>query len=130
MVCRGSPVLLRYLKKWVGLECDGRQHNSVGTLGIEPYVFCPQRGWPRLSWGVSQHVQMSIITWDLPVSLKGLMLQDLISAKLVSDYIVVEIPDSVNDLQGTVKVKFILFKGLLGYLLISLPFYLECYLSG
>lgn len=34
----------------------------------------------------------------------GLMLQDLVSAKLVSDYIVVEIPDSVNDLQGTVKV--------------------------
>ncbi|XP_028629749.1 germinal-center associated nuclear protein [Grammomys surdaster] len=34
----------------------------------------------------------------------GLMLQDLISAKLISDYIVVEIPDSVNDLQGTVKV--------------------------
>lgn len=73
---------------------------------------------------------MCSITWDLPVSLKGLMLQDLISAKLISDYIVVEIPDSVNDLQGTVKVKFILFKGLLGYLLISLPFYLECYLSG
>lgn len=34
----------------------------------------------------------------------GLMLQDLISAKLISDYIVVEIPDSVNDLHGTVKV--------------------------
>ncbi|XP_048202018.1 germinal-center associated nuclear protein [Perognathus longimembris pacificus] len=34
----------------------------------------------------------------------GLMLQDLISAKLISDYIVVEIPDSVNDLQGTLKV--------------------------
>ncbi|XP_034380107.1 germinal-center associated nuclear protein [Arvicanthis niloticus] len=34
----------------------------------------------------------------------GLMLQDLISAKLISDYIVVEIPDSINDLQGTVKV--------------------------
>ncbi|KAM7319048.1 hypothetical protein ACRRTK_022160 [Alexandromys fortis] len=34
----------------------------------------------------------------------GLMLQDLVSAKLISDYIVVEIPDSVNDLQGTVKV--------------------------
>ncbi|CAO2608488.1 Germinal-center associated nuclear protein [Lemmus lemmus] len=34
----------------------------------------------------------------------GLMLQDLVSAKLISDYIVVEIPDSVSDLQGTVKV--------------------------
>uniref|UniRef100_A0A8C5NXG4 Germinal-center associated nuclear protein n=1 Tax=Jaculus jaculus TaxID=51337 RepID=A0A8C5NXG4_JACJA len=34
----------------------------------------------------------------------GLMLQDLVSAQLISDYIVVEIPDSVNDLQGTVKV--------------------------
>lgn len=34
----------------------------------------------------------------------GLMLQDLISAKLISDYIIVEIPDSVNDLHGTVKV--------------------------
>ncbi|XP_060225308.1 germinal-center associated nuclear protein isoform X1 [Meriones unguiculatus] len=34
----------------------------------------------------------------------GLTLQELVSAKLISDYIVVEIPDSVNDLQGTVKV--------------------------
>uniref|UniRef100_I3LCF4 Germinal-center associated nuclear protein n=1 Tax=Sus scrofa TaxID=9823 RepID=I3LCF4_PIG len=34
----------------------------------------------------------------------GLMLQDLVSAKLISDYTVVEIPDSVNDLQGTTKV--------------------------
>ncbi|XP_047654463.1 germinal-center associated nuclear protein isoform X3 [Phacochoerus africanus] len=34
----------------------------------------------------------------------GLMLQDLVSAKLLSDYTVVEIPDSVNDLQGTTKV--------------------------
>ena len=54
--------------------------------------------------------KMSIITWGLPVSLKGLMLQDLVSAKLISDYIVVEIPDSVNDLQGTVKVWFHLLK--------------------
>lgn len=51
-------------------------------------------------------MQVSIITWSLPVPLKGLMLQDLISAKLISDYIVVEIPDSINDLQGTVKVRF------------------------
>ncbi|XP_038604886.1 germinal-center associated nuclear protein [Tachyglossus aculeatus] len=35
---------------------------------------------------------------------EGLMLQDLISAKLISDYIIVEIPDSVNDLQGTNRV--------------------------
>lgn len=48
----------------------------------------------------------------LPVSLKGLMLQDLISAKLISDYIVVEIPDFVNDLHGTVKVTFHPFRGL------------------
>ncbi|XP_064433735.1 germinal-center associated nuclear protein isoform X3 [Mirounga angustirostris] len=34
----------------------------------------------------------------------GLMLQDLVSAKLISDYTVIEIPDSVNDLQGTTKV--------------------------
>ncbi|XP_026354607.1 germinal-center associated nuclear protein isoform X1 [Ursus arctos] len=34
----------------------------------------------------------------------GLMLQDLVSAKLISDYTVIEIPDSINDLQGTTKV--------------------------
>ncbi|XP_066115234.1 germinal-center associated nuclear protein isoform X1 [Saccopteryx bilineata] len=34
----------------------------------------------------------------------GLMLQDLVSAKLISDYTVIEIPDSINDLQGTNKV--------------------------
>lgn len=34
----------------------------------------------------------------------GLMLQDLVSAKLISDYTVTEIPDSINDLQGTTKV--------------------------
>ncbi|KAM6222734.1 germinal-center associated nuclear protein [Rhynchocyon petersi] len=34
----------------------------------------------------------------------GLMLQDLVSAKLISDYTVIEIPDSVQDLQGTAKV--------------------------
>lgn len=32
------------------------------------------------------------------------MLQDLVSAKLISDYTVIEIPDSINDLQGTTKV--------------------------
>uniref|UniRef100_A0A8C3FAI7 Germinal-center associated nuclear protein n=1 Tax=Chrysemys picta bellii TaxID=8478 RepID=A0A8C3FAI7_CHRPI len=32
---------------------------------------------------------------------EGLMLQDLISAQLISDYIIVEIPDSISDLQGT-----------------------------
>lgn len=37
---------------------------------------------------------------------KGLMLQDLVSLKLISDYTVIEIPDSINDLQGTKKVKF------------------------
>ncbi|XP_036204202.1 germinal-center associated nuclear protein isoform X3 [Myotis myotis] len=34
----------------------------------------------------------------------GLMLQDLVSAKLISDYIIIEIPESINDLQGTNKV--------------------------
>ncbi|XP_004429738.1 PREDICTED: germinal-center associated nuclear protein [Ceratotherium simum simum] len=34
----------------------------------------------------------------------GLMLQDLVSAKLISDYTVVEIPDSINELQATSKV--------------------------
>ncbi|XP_039735713.1 germinal-center associated nuclear protein isoform X2 [Pteropus medius] len=34
----------------------------------------------------------------------GLMLQDLVSAKLVSDYTVTEIPDAINDLQATKKV--------------------------
>ncbi|XP_012665735.1 germinal-center associated nuclear protein [Otolemur garnettii] len=34
----------------------------------------------------------------------GLMLQDLVSAKLISDYTVIEIPDCINDLQGTTKV--------------------------
>lgn len=32
------------------------------------------------------------------------MLQDLVSAQLVSDYMVIEIPGSINDLQGTTKV--------------------------
>ncbi|XP_007432218.1 germinal-center associated nuclear protein [Python bivittatus] len=35
---------------------------------------------------------------------EGLMLRDLISAKLISNYSVVEIPDSVNDLQGSSKL--------------------------
>ncbi|XP_064135664.1 germinal-center associated nuclear protein isoform X1 [Loxodonta africana] len=34
----------------------------------------------------------------------GLMLQDLVSAKLISDYTVIEIPDSIRDLRGTTKV--------------------------
>uniref|UniRef100_A0A8C3DUA3 Germinal-center associated nuclear protein n=1 Tax=Corvus moneduloides TaxID=1196302 RepID=A0A8C3DUA3_CORMO len=34
----------------------------------------------------------------------GLMLQDLISAQLISDYTIVELPGSVNDLEGTRKV--------------------------
>lgn len=34
----------------------------------------------------------------------GLMLQDLVSAKLISDYTITEIPNSINDLQGTMKV--------------------------
>ncbi|XP_053837932.1 germinal-center associated nuclear protein isoform X2 [Vidua macroura] len=34
----------------------------------------------------------------------GLMLQDLISAHLISDYTVVELPGSVNDLEGTRRV--------------------------
>lgn len=40
------------------------------------------------------------------VSFQGLMLQDLVSAKLISDYIIIEIPESINDLQGTNKVRF------------------------
>ncbi|XP_009990687.1 PREDICTED: germinal-center associated nuclear protein, partial [Tauraco erythrolophus] len=32
---------------------------------------------------------------------EGLMLQDLISAQLISDYTIVELPGSINDLQGT-----------------------------
>lgn len=39
------------------------------------------------------------------VSFQGLMLQDLVSAKLVSDYTVTEIPDAINDLQATKKVR-------------------------
>lgn len=39
------------------------------------------------------------------VSSQGLMLQDLVAAKLVSDYTVVEIPDSIHDLQATQKVR-------------------------
>ncbi|XP_029462588.1 germinal-center associated nuclear protein isoform X2 [Rhinatrema bivittatum] len=35
---------------------------------------------------------------------EGLMLQDLISAKLILDYVIVMIPDSINDMQGTNKV--------------------------
>ncbi|KAM9694818.1 germinal-center associated nuclear protein isoform 1-T4 [Trichechus inunguis] len=34
----------------------------------------------------------------------GLMLQDLVSAKLISDYTVIEVPDSIRDLRGTAKV--------------------------
>ncbi|KAF7243651.1 Germinal-center associated nuclear protein, partial [Varanus komodoensis] len=35
---------------------------------------------------------------------KGLMLPDLISANLISDYKIVEMPDSLSDLQGTSKL--------------------------
>ncbi|KAM9034648.1 germinal-center associated nuclear protein-like [Sarcophilus harrisii] len=35
---------------------------------------------------------------------EGLMLQDLVSSQLISDYIVVEIPAAVNNLQGTNRV--------------------------
>ncbi|XP_036623191.1 germinal-center associated nuclear protein isoform X2 [Trichosurus vulpecula] len=35
---------------------------------------------------------------------EGLMLQDLVSSQLISDYIIVEIPATVNDLQGTSQV--------------------------
>ncbi|NXT03027.1 GANP protein, partial [Jacana jacana] len=35
---------------------------------------------------------------------EGLMLQDLISAQLISDYTIVELPGSINDLQGTRKI--------------------------
>jgi len=33
------------------------------------------------------------------------MLQDLISAQLISDYTIVELPGSINDLQGTRRVR-------------------------
>uniref|UniRef100_A0A803YH51 Germinal-center associated nuclear protein n=1 Tax=Meleagris gallopavo TaxID=9103 RepID=A0A803YH51_MELGA len=36
---------------------------------------------------------------------EGLMLQDLISAQLISDYIIVELPGSINDLEGTRRVR-------------------------
>ncbi|KAM6080289.1 germinal-center associated nuclear protein [Theristicus caerulescens] len=35
---------------------------------------------------------------------EGLMLQDLISAQLISDYAIVELPGSINDLQGTRRI--------------------------
>ncbi|KAM6307478.1 germinal-center associated nuclear protein [Aegotheles albertisi] len=35
---------------------------------------------------------------------EGLMLQDLISAQLISDYTIVELPGSINDLQGTGRI--------------------------
>ncbi|XP_077170282.1 germinal-center associated nuclear protein isoform X2 [Paroedura picta] len=35
---------------------------------------------------------------------EGLMLPDLISANLISDYVVVEMPDSVSDMQGSIKL--------------------------
>ncbi|XP_048808587.1 germinal-center associated nuclear protein [Lagopus muta] len=35
---------------------------------------------------------------------EGLMLQDLISAQLISDYIIVELPSSINDLEGTRRI--------------------------
>ncbi|XP_049672643.1 germinal-center associated nuclear protein isoform X2 [Accipiter gentilis] len=35
---------------------------------------------------------------------EGLMLQDLISAQLISDYTIVELPASINDLQGTRRI--------------------------
>lgn len=33
------------------------------------------------------------------------MLQDLISAQLISDYMIVELSGSINDLEGTRKVR-------------------------
>ncbi|NWH66049.1 GANP protein, partial [Geococcyx californianus] len=35
---------------------------------------------------------------------EGLMLQDLISAQLISDYTIVELPGSINDLEGTRRI--------------------------
>ncbi|XP_069472142.1 germinal-center associated nuclear protein [Ambystoma mexicanum] len=35
---------------------------------------------------------------------EGLMLQDLISAKLISEYIIVQIPQSINGLQGSTRI--------------------------
>ncbi|KFO86219.1 Germinal-center associated nuclear protein, partial [Buceros rhinoceros silvestris] len=35
---------------------------------------------------------------------EGLMLQDLISAQLISDYLIVELPGSTNDLEGTRRI--------------------------
>lgn len=41
---------------------------------------------------------------DAAVSVEGLMLRDLVSASLISAYTVIELPESINDLQGTAKV--------------------------
>uniref|UniRef100_A0A8D2NQM8 Germinal-center associated nuclear protein n=1 Tax=Zosterops lateralis melanops TaxID=1220523 RepID=A0A8D2NQM8_ZOSLA len=50
----------------------------------------------------------------------GLMLQDLISAHLISDYTVVEVPGSVNDLEGTRRVS-----AAVGWLMSQCPASLE-----
>lgn len=117
--------------KWVELEFDGWQAvQGWEPLRLEPNLVCPLRGGPRLALGCVTDASECYYMGPSSFSLKGLMLQDLVSAKLISDYIVVEIPDSVNDLQGTVKVKFHHFKGLLAYLLFPLLIYLEFYIGG
>lgn len=88
---------------------DSRQYSQcwepleTGTLFA--LSVCPLHREPRLALGCATCANERYYTGPSSFSLKGLMLQDLVSAKLISDYIVVEIPDSVNDLQGTMKVK-------------------------
>ena len=86
---------------------------------------CLLTGWPRLALGFVTCGNECYYMGLFSFSLTGLMLQDLVSAKLISDYIVVEIPDSVNDLQGTVKVSSIIFKALSRHLFLPLLIYLK-----
>lgn len=78
-------------------------------------VFDPESLWAEMK-GSSNAVNVMQSIWprdmcSYPVYmmsfliLQGLMLQDLISAHLISDYTVVELPGSVNDLEGTRRVR-------------------------
>lgn len=48
------------------------------------------------------------------------MLQDLISAQLISDYLIVELPGSTNDLEGTRRVRTTTPESILGWFIINL----------
>lgn len=65
----------------------------------------PRLGNGRVSATLTCPLRAGGSAGDLPDPLPGLMLQDLVSAKLLSDYTIVEIPDSVHDLRGTDKVR-------------------------